>query len=74
MTRSIAIFNLLQGLSKVLNDPKSASFPNDVIDYKGSFKFLNQAKKMDLEKYYLEMVWFIGFRCLDHEIFKLKDQ
>ena len=28
---------------------------------------------MGLEKCYLEMVWFIGFEFLDHEIFKFKD-
>ena len=29
---------------------------------------------MGLEKCYLEMVWFIGFGFLDHEIFKFKDE
>ena len=43
------------------NGPKSAIFLDDVIGYPGSFTFSNQAKKTGLEKYYLEMVWFIGF-------------
>ena len=44
--------------------PKMAQNPpiflDDVIDYLGRFTLLNQAKKMGLEKCYLEMVWFIG--------------
>ena len=41
--------------------PKSAIILDDVIGYPGSFTFSNQAKKIGLEKYDLEMVWFIGF-------------
>ena len=54
--------------------PKSPKFLDDVIDYLGRFTLLNQSKKMGLEKCYLEMVWFIGFGFLDHEIFKFKDE
>ena len=54
------------------NDQTSAIFRDDVINYPGSFTFLNQAKKMGLEKCNLEMG--IGFGFLDHEIFKFKDQ
>ncbi len=45
----------------VPNGPKSAIFLDDVISYPGNFTFSNSAKKTDLEKYYLEMIWFIGF-------------
>ena len=58
--------------------PKMAQNPpifhDDVIDYLGRYTLLNLAKKMGLEKCYLEMVWFIGFGFLDHEIFKFKDE
>ena len=54
--------------------PKIAQNHHDVIDYLGRFTLLNQAKKMGLEKCYSEMVWFIGFGFLDHEIFKFKDE
>ena len=56
------------------NGPKTPIFLYDVIDYRGRFTLLNQAKKMGIEKCYLEMVWFIGFGFLDHEIFKFKDE
>ena len=56
------------------NGPKSPIFLGDVIDYLGRITLLNQAKKMGLEKCYSEMVWFIGFGFLDHEIFKFKDE
>ena len=39
------------------NGQKSAIFLDDVIDYPVSFTFLNQAKKMGIEKCYLEMVF-----------------
>ena len=41
--------------------PNTPIFFYDVIDYLGRFTLLNQAKKIGIEKYYLEMVWFIGF-------------
>ena len=39
------------------NGPKSPIFLYDVIDYLGRFTVLNQAKKMGLEKCFLEMDW-----------------
>ena len=55
-------------------DPKSPIFLYDVMDYLGRFTLLNQAKKMGLKKCFLEMVCFIGFGFLDHEIFLFKDE
>ena len=57
----------------VQNGQKWPIFLDDVIDYPGRLTFLIQAKKMGLEKCYLEMVWFIGFGFLDHEIFKFRN-
>ena len=45
----------------VPNGPKSAIFLDDVIGYPRRCTFSNLAKKMGLDKYDLEMVWFIEF-------------
>ena len=58
-------FRLLESNKMTQNGPKTPIFLYDVIDYLGIFTLLNQAKKMSIEKCYLEMVWFIGFGFLD---------
>ena len=71
---SFVKFRYLDSLKWPKNGPKPTIFLDDVIDYLGRFTLLNQAKKMGLEKCYSEMVWFNGFRFLDHEIFKFKNK
>ena len=53
----------------VPNGSKSAIFLDDGMSYPGNFRYSNQARRMNLKKYYLEKDWFIGFWCLDREIF-----
>ena len=58
---SFVKFLSLRSPKMAQNDPKSAILLDDVIGYPGSFTFSNQAKKIGLEKYDLETIWFIGF-------------